>query len=330
MIVLKDLQKVTDGRTVIDVPELRVETGQIIALIGPTGSGKSILLSLLIGNTKPSMGSLQIIGVDPSKDKHTFSRKVGVLFGDDGLYQNRSVVANLEFQCKLYGLHKSKAQETLARIGLGDHAAVRADRLTTSLARRLAFGRTIIHDPQVLLLVEPFARCDETSISIISDLIRELADKRVTILIFANDIAYLRTLCDLLYELENGRIADAYHPADERRAELPFKVPVRLEGKVALVNPADILFADVQDGRANLHTLDGRLPTQFTLGELENRLERSGFFRAHRAYLVNLQHVKEVIPYTRNSFSLRLNDQDNTEIPLSKAAAAELKNLLDY
>jgi ABC-2 type transport system ATP-binding protein len=59
-------------------------------------------------------------------------------------------------------------------------------------------------------------------------------------------------------------------------------------------------------------------------------LARSGFFRAHRSYLVNLQHVKEVIPYTRNSFSLRLDDPQNTEIPLSKSAAGELRELLGY
>ena len=77
-------------------------------------------------------------------------------------------------------------------------------------------------------------------------------------------------------------------------------------------------------------TRDGRLPTQFTLGDLEGRLARSGFFRAHRGYLVNLQHVKEVIPFTRNSFSLRLDDPEGTLIPLSKAAAGELRDLLDY
>jgi ABC-2 type transport system ATP-binding protein len=72
------------------------------------------------------------------------------------------------------------------------------------------------------------------------------------------------------------------------------------------------------------------LPTHFTLNELEERLLRSGFFRAHRSYLVNLQHVKEVIPYTRNSFSLRLDDEAGTEIPLSKSAAGELRELLGY
>ena len=77
-------------------------------------------------------------------------------------------------------------------------------------------------------------------------------------------------------------------------------------------------------------TTEGRLPSQFTLTELEERLALSGFFRAHRGYLVNLQHVKAVIPYTRNSFSLILDDESETEIPLSKSAARELRELLDY
>jgi ABC-2 type transport system ATP-binding protein len=100
---------------------------------------------------------------------------------------------------------------------------------------------------------------------------------------------------------------------------------------VALLNPGDILFADVEEGRAILTTTSGdRLQTQFTLTELENRLKLKGFFRAHRGYLVNLQHVTEVIPFTRNSFSLRLDDEAETLIPMSKAAAANLKSLLDY
>ena len=105
---------------------------------------------------------------------------------------------------------------------------------------------------------------------------------------------------------------------------------MRLESEVALVNPADILFASASEGRCTLRTVTGDLPTQFTLGELEERLARRGFFRAHRSYLVNLQHVKSVIPYTRNAFSLILDDADETEIPLSKSSAAELRELLGY
>jgi ABC-2 type transport system ATP-binding protein len=99
---------------------------------------------------------------------------------------------------------------------------------------------------------------------------------------------------------------------------------------VALINPVEILYAEAEEGRAHLVTADGRMPTQFTLSDLERRLGRSGFFRAHRGYLVNLQHIKEVIPFTRNAFSLRLDDAAGTLIPLSKTAAAELRDLLGY
>ena len=180
------------------------------------------------------------------------------------------------------------------------------------------------------MLVEPFARCDGVSIELLGDLIRQQAEAGVTILILTDDSTNLSALCDRVYVLDQGRIVDSFSPQEEEQHALPFKIPARLEGRVALVNPADILFADAESGRATLQTTEGRLPTQFTLGELEERLGRSGFFRAHRGYLVNLQHVKEVIPFTRNSFSLRLDDVDNTEIPLSKSAAAELKALLGY
>jgi ABC-2 type transport system ATP-binding protein len=165
---------------------------------------------------------------------------------------------------------------------------------------------------------------------LLSRLMRKLAQDGATALILADDTANLAALCDVIYTLNQGRIIEAYRPEEAQDIRLPFKIPVRLEDKVALVNPADILYAEADEGRAFLKTAHDRFPTQFTLTELEGRLARSGFFRAHRGYLVNLQHVKEVIPYTRNSFSLRLNDAANTEIPLSKSAAAELRELLGY
>jgi ABC-2 type transport system ATP-binding protein len=97
-----------------------------------------------------------------------------------------------------------------------------------------------------------------------------------------------------------------------------------------LVNPGDILYVTTELSQTYLQTVEGRLPAQYTLTELEGRMARSGFFRAHRSYLVNLQHVKEVVPYTRNSFSLILDDAAGTEVPLSKSAARELRALLDY
>ena len=330
MIELKGLQKVIDQNIVVDVESLTVESGEIAALVGPVGSGKDALFDLLIGKSRPTVGTLRLARADPLSDRDRFSRQVGVLFAEDTLYKHRSPRANLVFHCRLRGLPKSRAEQVLAQVGLADHANAGLEKLPPGLARRLAFGRAILHCPTVLLLVEPFARCDEASISLLSSLMRQLADDGAAVLILADDAANLTALCDTIHILAQGRIVEAYQPQEERRAELPFKIPARLEDKVALVNPADILYADAESGRAFLQTAEGRLPTQFTLAELEERLSRSGFFRAHRGYLVNLQHVKEVIPYTRNSFSLRLDDAAGTEIPLSKAAARELRELLGY
>jgi ABC-2 type transport system ATP-binding protein len=330
MIELKNLQKVIEQNTVVDIPELTIESGGIIALVGPTRSGKGTLLSILIGQTRPTLGSARLDGIDPAAEKSIFSKKVGVLFFDDSLYESRSPKSNLIFHCRLRGLPKSRAVEILSKVGLADHANAKLDKLSSGLARRLAFGRTILHEPIILLLVDPFARCDEASIALLSKLIREQADGGAAVLILAEDITHLTGLSDSIHMLNNGRIVETITPDEQAESQFPFKIPVRLEGRVALINPSDILYADAEEGRAYLHTLEGKLPTQFNLSELEQRLARSGFFRAHRGYLVNLQHVTEVIPFTRNSFSLRLDDDEGTLIPLSKTAAGELRDLLDY
>ena len=140
----------------------------------------------------------------------------------------------------------------------------------------------------------------------------------------------LENICDIAYHMDHGRISETFSPQQEELLNRPFMIPARAEDKIILIEPADILFVFAQEDRTYLQTLDECLPTQFTLTELEKRLSRSGFFRAHRAYLVNLQQVKEVIPYTRDSFNLRLKDAQGTMIPLSKSAERELRELLEY
>jgi ABC-2 type transport system ATP-binding protein len=330
VIKIKGLQKVIDQNLVIDIESLVVEAGEIAAVVGPVGSGKTTLLELLIGRTGPTAGSLRVAGANPHQDRAAFSQQGGVVFLEDALYKRQSPLKNLRFHCRLRGLSQARASEVLAMVGLADQARAKLERLSSGLTRRLAFGCAIVHQPAVLLLVEPFARCDEASISLLSDLMHQMADKGTTLLILADDTGQLPSLCDTIHTLRQGRIVESYRPQEAQQIGLPFKIPVRMEAKVALVNPGDILYVTAEKSRAALQTVDGRLPTQFTLSELEDRLARSGFFRAHRGYLVNLQHVKEVIPYTRNSYSLILDNEAETEIPLSKTAARELRELLGY
>jgi ABC-2 type transport system ATP-binding protein len=330
MIVLKDVQKVVDQQTKIDIQALEVKSGEIAALVGDVDSGKETLLELLTGRSRPTAGDVRIAGIDPFHARDQFSLQVGVLFAEDNIYKRQSALANLKFYSRLRRLPKSRAEEVLTQVGLADHAETSVEKLSSSLVRRLAFGRAILHNPAILLLVEPFTKCDASSVTLLSKMLRILADNGVVVLILAEDTTNLTSICDVIYRLDQGKIIDAYNPDEEQDTALPFMIPARLEGKVALVNPVDILYVVAQDDRTFLQTVDDLFPTQFTLTELEKRLSRSGFFRAHRGYLVNLQHVKEVIPYTRDSFSLRLKDAAGTKIPLSKSAARDLRELLGY
>lgn len=330
MIELKELQKVIEQTTQIDIQELTVKAGEIAALVGPIDSGKDILLELLTGQSRPTAGEVRLAGFDPHMERDRFGHEVGILFAEENLYTRMTVEGNLRFYGRLRRLPKALTTEVLHKVGLADHANVKVEKLPSSLLRRLSFGRAILHNPKVLLLVEPFAKCDNTSVSLLSGLMSQLAAEGTTTLVLAEETTNLEPVCDMIYRLEKGRIVDSYSPAEEQRSDLPFMIPAKQEGKVDLVNPTDILYVVAQDDRTYLQTTGDLLPTQFTLTELEKRLSRSGFFRAHRSYLVNLQHVKEVIPFTRDSFTLRLKDEAGTQIPLSKSAARELRELLGY
>ena len=330
MIIIKDLQKVIDQNTVIDIESLKISEGEIAALIGPVDSGIDIFQDLLLGRTRPTIGIIQLSGIDPYKEKKVFSRSVGVLFTEENLYKRQSPRGNLKFFARLNRLPKDRINEVLDQLGLADNADTRVDALSSSLKRRLALGRAILHRPNVLILVEPFSKCDQNSVELMSRILRQNADNGVSQLIIAEDTTNLLKICDVIYRLEHGKIVESFRPEDEQAPTMHFMIPAKLEGKVVLVDPVEILFVFAQDDRTFLQTTEDRLPTQFTMTELEKRLSRSGFFRAHRGYLVNLQQVKEVIPYTRDSYTLRLKDTEGTEIPLSKTAARELRELLGY
>ncbi|MBN1427450.1 MAG: LytTR family transcriptional regulator DNA-binding domain-containing protein [Anaerolineae bacterium] len=331
MIEIKHLQKVSGTHSLLHIESLTVQAGQIVAIVGPVGSGKSELLALLLGQSQPTAGEARLCGLAPCHHRRQIGERVGVAFRDLGLYERRTVRNNLVFHCILRGLPARRADEVLAEVGLVDQANIRAGKLSPNLARRLAYGRAILHQPQVLLMMEPFSGCDTVSCEILSESIYQKAQAGCSVLILSHEGIGLASLCSAIYSLNQGRLSHVNLPRDHSRHDLPFKIPARQEGQVILINPADLLYAIADDDQTRLHTLQGQsILSHLTMGELEARLGRNGFFRAHRSYLVNLQRVKAVIPYTRDSYTLILDDQSNTEIPLSKSAAKELRDLLGY
>jgi ABC-2 type transport system ATP-binding protein len=106
------------------------------------------------------------------------------------------------------------------------------------------------------------------------------------------------------------------------------RIPVRLDGEIRLVPPQDILYCVADGGRVTLVMAAGQVRGAGRIGPLARQLEPLGFFRSHRAYLVNLEHVRSVIPWTRNAYSLAL--EGNKEVPLSKHRLGALREVLGW
>lgn len=330
MIEIEHLQKVVKQVTVLDIETLSIPAGTTTAITGLLPDQRQHLLDLFTGRTRPTAGTLTINQLSPTQHQKQLAPQLGILPAESPVYSRLTVRHNLTFYCQLYGYPAGRADQLLTQVGLADQASIRAGNLLPSLARRLAFGTAILHHPTFLLLNTPFADCDTASIDVLSRLIKQVGTDGATVVMLVSDPAGITHLSQTIHHFENGRHTHSYNPADkETNPNLPFKIPAKREDKVILVNPTDILYVTTEQRQTSLYTRDGAIPTHLTLSDIEKRLAHSGFFRAHRSYLVNLQHIKEVITYTRNSFALTLDD-NTSQIPLSKNAYRDLRDLLNY
>jgi len=335
MLQVRRLEKTIDNRTALSIEELDINAGDIVTVVGQIGSGKTLLIRLLCGMLVPSGGKVLLDGKDVHTSPEARSR-TGVMFEEDLLYDRMNAQGNLDLYCRLRNLPASRAGEVLALLGMSDQSSKLASKLSPVARRRLAFARAIIGRPSVLLLDQPELRIDLDTQALFLRLIRELAGEGTAILITAEDLAWSGQCSTQIVELADGHVvskrvresAQAEPAAPERL--MPFKIPARKEDRIMLFDPGELLYATSREGKTYLRTASEEATTNLTLQELEARLAGRGFFKAHRAYLVNLQHIKAVIQYTRNSYTLQLNDKQETMIPLSKQSEKELQELLGY
>jgi ABC-2 type transport system ATP-binding protein len=230
----------------------------------------------------------------------------------------------------------SWATKLLAQVGLSDQARQPVDKVAKSARRRLAFARALVGRPALLLLDRPTLRTDLDTQALFARLIGEVAAEGAAVLVAEEDLAWVGKFSTAVVDLEDGRIG-ARRSAGEENGQVaaperlvPFKVPAHKDNRIVFYDPGDLLYATSRDGRTFLRTATEEATTNLTLQELESRLSGRGFFKAHRAYLVNLQRIKAIMQYTRNTFTLQLNDERETVIPLSKQSEKELQELLGY
>ncbi|MBO0792843.1 MAG: LytTR family transcriptional regulator DNA-binding domain-containing protein, partial [Ktedonobacteraceae bacterium] len=305
---------------------------------------KTLLIQILAGMMLPSGGRVLL---DNQDIHHTLKARASIhtLFEEDLLYERLTARANLDMYRSLRKLPRQSVDTVLDLVGLSDQARTRAAKLSATAQRRLSFARALLGRPALLLLDLPVLRTDMDTRTIFARLITQTASEGTAVLLTCEDLSWAGKFCTHILELNGGRVIDCRRNEQIQEAlgegelevttlaserHVPYKVPARKEDRIIFFDPGDILYATSSDGRVTLRTATEEATANLTLQELESRLLGRGFFKAHRAYLVNLQHIKAVIQYTRNSYTLLLNDEQETMIPLSKQCEKELQALLNY
>ncbi|MEO1292120.1 MAG: ATP-binding cassette domain-containing protein [Pseudomonadota bacterium] len=205
---LTGLRYETDGRCLIDIADLALPSTGITVLMGPNGAGKSLLLRLIHGLLAPTGGEIRWRGA-PLDDAARCSQ--AMVFQRPTLLR-RSVAANLDFAMPR-GLSRAerrgRCDRLLSDVGLDDRGHAPARSLSGGEQQRLALARALAGTPDVLLLDEPTANLDPTSVAMIEAIVRRVAAAGIAVIFVTHDIAQARRLGDRAVFLHQGRVAEA-------------------------------------------------------------------------------------------------------------------------
>jgi phospholipid/cholesterol/gamma-HCH transport system ATP-binding protein len=232
MITVRGLSKSFNGQKVLDGIDLDVASGEIVAVMGPSGTGKSVLLLNLIGLMSPDSGEVDIDGVQvnrlPERELLKFRRNVGYLFQDSALYDFMTVEENLAFPLKEHtqlkpAQVKDKVREFLGMVDMGDAGGKYPSQLSGGMRKRAGLARAMVMGPSVLLCDEPTSGLDPVRSRDISSLIRALSKKLgCTTVITTHDVKNVFLCADRAMVLHAGRIV-AQGVQEELRASMdPF------------------------------------------------------------------------------------------------------------
>ena len=130
-------------------------------------------------------------------------------------------------------------------------------------------------------------------------------------------------------ESPDGRLERLVQMIQERPAAAPTKLVVKSGGRLVLVNSDDVVYASIQDGVISIVTKDLEGQSNFrTVEELQGNLDPNTFWRVHRSYLINVNRIKEVVPWFKSSYQLKMDDRKQTEVPVSRSQTRRLRQLL--
>lgn len=230
--------------TAVNAVDLAIPSGSIYGFLGPNGSGKSTTIRMLCGILTPTAGNGQILGFDLAKQGETIKHHIGYMSQKFSLYDDLTVLENLEFYAGLYSLDGSRRKERIEAMLVMARLTERRHEVTANLSggwkQRLALGCSILHEPPILFLDEPTGGVDPQSRRMFWDIIYQLSEAGTTVMVtthFMDEAEH----CDQI-----GFIYEGCLIADDKPGKLKQQLPgVLLE--LPAVNPM-LLFEELQAG----------------------------------------------------------------------------------
>jgi lipooligosaccharide transport system ATP-binding protein len=198
--------------------DVEVRPGEAFGFLGPNGAGKSSTMRMIASVSPRSDGELRVLGMDPDVEGPKIRARLGVVPQQDNLDTELTVRQNLQIYGRYFGLSRAhvrrKAEELMEFAQLSDRAEAEVDSLSGGMKRRLTIARSLVNDPDLLLLDEPTTGLDPQARHLLWDRLFRLKAGGTTLIITTHYMDEAEQLCDRLVVMDNGRIAAEGSPAD--------------------------------------------------------------------------------------------------------------------
>lgn len=261
LVQVRGLRLFRGGRAVFDGADLTIRRGQVTAIMGPSGVGKTTLLQLIGGQLRPDAGTVAVDGVDvhglSRAGLFRLRRRMGMLFQNGALLSDLSVFDNVAFPLREHtrlppAMVRDIVLMKLEAVGLRGARDLMPRELSGGMARRVALARAIALDPMLVLYDEPFTGQDPISMGVLMQLIRSLNDTLgLTSVVVSHDVQETTAIADYVYVLSGGRVVGEGTPADLGASRSPWVTQFlrgEADGPVRVHYPAPDYVQDLMGG----------------------------------------------------------------------------------
>jgi ABC-2 type transport system ATP-binding protein len=245
-------------KTAVDSFDFEVPRGTICGLLGPNGSGKTTTIRIIMGILHPDEGSVSLFGSDPDVTRRT---KVGYLPEERGVYKKMKCLEFVTFLGEIRGIKRAEGRrrglEWLERLGLTEWADKRVEDLSKGMQQKVQFIGTVLHEPELLILDEPFSGLDPINQDVLEEIVRDFHAKGTTILFSTHLMDQAERLCERVCLISDSKkVLDAN--LDELKAlERKGVVAVEFEGSDAWLQGPEIDRIEAVNGGFHLILRDG-------------------------------------------------------------------------